>query len=157
MKRALLRVALIAALVHVGVAQSREPKSQAAPKTAARVDEVKQMEKRYTDALMKRDLATLEKIWSHDYTFTNGQGKLLSRAERLENVKTGATEIQSTDERDVQVRVYGGDAAVLVSHVTLKAQYSGREASGEYRHTAVWIKAAGGWHLVANQITPIVQ
>ena len=157
MKRALLRVALIAALVHVGVAQSREPKSQAAPKTAARVDEVKQMEKRYTDALMKRDLATLEKIWSHDYTFTNGQGKLLSRAERLENVKTGATEIQSADERDVQVRVYGGDAAVLVSHVTLKAQYSGKEASGEYRHTAVWIKGAGGWHLVANQITPIVQ
>ena len=157
MKRALLRVALIAALVHVGVAQSREPKSQAAPKTAARVDEVKQMEKRYTDALMKRDLATLEKIWSHDYTFTNGQGKLLSRAERLENVKTGATEIHSTEEHDVQVRVYGGDAAVLVSHVTLKAQYSGKEASGEYRHTAVWIKAAGGWHLVANQITPIVQ
>ncbi len=157
MKRALLRVALIAALVHVGVAQSREPKSQAAPKTAARVDEVKQMEKRYTDALMKRDLATLEKIWSHDYTFTNGQGKLLSRAERLENVKTGATEIHSTEEHDVQVRVYGGDAAVLVSHVTLKAQYSGKEASGEYRHTAVWIKGAGGWHLVANQITPIVQ
>ena len=157
MKRALLRVALIAALVHVGVAQSREPKSQAAPKTAARVDEVKQMEKRYTDALMKRDLATLEKIWSHDYTFTNGQGRLLSRAERLENVKTGATEIQSADERDVQVRVYGGDAAVLVSHVTLKAQYSGKEASDEYRHTAVWIKGAGGWHLVANQITPIVQ
>jgi len=156
-KRALLRVALIAALVHVGVAQSREPKSQAAPKTAARVDEVKQMEKRYTDALMKRDLATLEKIWSHDYTFTNGQGKLLSRAERLENVKTGATEIHSTEEHDVQVRVYGGDAAVLVSHVTLKAQYSGKEASGEYRHTAVWIKGAGGWHLVANQITPIVQ
>ena len=157
MKRALLRVALIAALVHVGVAQSREPKSQAAPKTAARVDEVKQMEKRYTDALMKRDLATLEKIWSHDYTFTNGQGKLLSRAERLENVKTGATEIQSTEEHDVQVRVYGGDAAVLVSHVTLKAQYSGKEASGEYRHTAVWIKESGGWQLVANQITPIVQ
>ena len=157
MKRALLRVALNAALVHVGVAQSREPKSQAAPKTAARVDEVKQMEKRYTDALMKRDLATLEKIWSHDYTFTNGQGKLLSRAERLENVKTGATEIHSTEEHDVQVRVYGGDAAVLVSHVTLKAQYSGKEASGEYRHTAVWIKGAGGWHLVANQITPIVQ
>ena len=157
MKRALLRVALIAALVHVGVAQSREPKSQAAPKTAARVDEVKQMEKRYTDALMKRDLATLEKIWSHDYTFTNGQGKLLSRAERLENVKTGATEIHSTEEHDVQVRVYGGDAAVLVSHVTLKAQYSGKEASGEYRHTAVWIKGVGGWQLVANQITPIVQ
>jgi ketosteroid isomerase-like protein len=157
MKRALLYVALAAALVQVGVAQSREPKSQAAPKTSTPVDEVQQMEKRYTDALMKKDLATLEKIWSHDYTFTNGQGKLLSRAERLENVKTGATEIQSTEEHDVQVRVYSGDAAVLVSHVTLKARYSGKEASGEYRHTAVWIKGAGGWQLVANQITPIVQ
>jgi ketosteroid isomerase-like protein len=156
MKRAPLCVAFAVVLIQVGVAQSREPKSQAAPQTAIPADEVKQMEKRYTDALMKKDLAALEKIWSHDYTFTNGQGKLLSKAERLENVKTGATEIQSTEEHDVQVRVYG-DAAVLVSHVTLKAQYSGKEASGEYRHTAVWIKASGGWHLVANQITPIVQ
>ena len=157
MKRTLLYVALAAALLQVGVARSEAPASQAASKTATPADEVKQMEKRHTDALMKKDLAALEKIWSHDYTFTNGQGRLLSRAERLENVRTGATEIQSADERDVQVRVYGGDAAVLVSHVTLKAQYSGKEASGEYRHTAVWIKAAGGWHLVANQITPIVQ
>ena len=157
MKRALLYVALAAALVQVGVARSEAPESQAAPKTATPADEVKQMEKRYTDALMKKDRATLEKIWSHDYTFTNGQGKLLSRAERLENVKTGATEIQSTEEHDVQVRVYGGNTAVLVSHVTLQAKYSGKEASGDYRHTAVWIKGAGGWHLVANQITPIVQ
>jgi ketosteroid isomerase-like protein len=157
MKHALLPVALVAVLVQVGPARAREPESPATPKSATLADEVKQMEKRYTDALMKKDLATLEKIWSHGYTFINGQGKLLSRAERLENVKTGATEIQSTEERDVQVRVYGDDAAVLVSHVTLNARYSGREASGEYRHTAVWIKAAGGWHLVANQITPIAR
>jgi ketosteroid isomerase-like protein len=157
MKRAPLWIAFAVALIQVGEVQSKEPKSPAAQQTASTADEVKQMEKRYTDALMKKDLATLEKIWSHDYTFTNGQGKLLNKAERLENVKTGATEIQSTVERDVQVRVYGGDAAVLVSDVTLKAQYSGKEASGDYRHTAVWIKGAGGWHLVANQITPIVQ
>ena len=157
MKYALLHVALVAVLIPVGVAQSREPESPATPATATLADEVKGMEKRYTDALMKKDLATLEKIWSPDYTFTNGQGKLLSRAERLENVKTGATEIQSTEERDVQVRVYGGDAAVLVSHVTLKARYSGKEASGEYRHTAVWIKGAGGWNMVANQITRIAR
>jgi uncharacterized protein (TIGR02246 family) len=157
MKRAPLCVALAVALIQVGVAQSREPKSQAAPQSPTPADEVKQMAKRYTDALMKKDLATLERIWSPDYTFTNGQGKLLRKAERLENVKTGATEIESTEEHDVQVRVYGGDAAVLISHVTLKAKYSGKEASGEYRHTAVWIKESGGWQLVANQITPIVQ
>src|SRR3989442_14727048 len=56
MKRALPYVALAAALVQVGVAQSREPKSQAAAKTSTPVDEVQQMEKRYTDALMKKDL-----------------------------------------------------------------------------------------------------
>jgi uncharacterized protein (TIGR02246 family) len=134
-----------------------EPTSGAGAAKPDSADEVKQMAKRYTDALMKKDLATLESIWSPDYTFTNGQGKLLRKAERLENVKTGATEIESTEEHDVQVRVYGGDAAVLISHVTLKAKYSGKEASGEYRHTAVWIKESGGWQLVANQITPIVQ
>src|SRR5437016_13377999 len=104
MKRALLYVALAAALVQVGVARSEAPASQAASKTATPADEVKLMEKRYTDALMKKDLAALEKIWSHDYTFTNGQGRLLSRAERLENVRTGATETQADDRRGSPVR-----------------------------------------------------
>ena len=48
-------------------------------------------------------------------------------------------------------------AAVLTCRVTLKAQYSGKEGSGEYRNTAFWVKTAMGWQMAANQITPIAK
>ncbi|MGH8574027.1 MAG: nuclear transport factor 2 family protein, partial [Gammaproteobacteria bacterium] len=39
----------------------------------------------YTEALIKRDLAALDKIWAEGYTFTNGRGELLTKKERMEN------------------------------------------------------------------------
>lgn len=119
--------------------------------------EVRQMQKQFADAIQAGDAAALGRIWSDDYTFTNGSGQVVTKAQRLANLKTGATDVQSADERDIKVKVYGGDAAVLTSHVTLKARYSGKEGSGEYRNTAVWIKTSAGWQMVANQITPIAK
>jgi len=52
------------------------------------------------------------------------------------------------------VRVYG-NVAVATSRVTIKGQYSGKQASGQYRSINVWVKGAAGWQLVANQLTPV--
>jgi len=46
---------------------------------------------------------------------------------------------------------------VLTSRVVLKAQYSGKQGSGEYRNTAFWVKMAAGWQMAANQITLIAK
>ena len=81
----------------------------------------------------------------------------MTKAQRLANLRTGATNVQSADETDIKVRVYGRDAAVLTSRVTLKAQYSGKEGSGEYRNTAFWVKTSAGWQMAANQITAIAK
>ncbi len=119
--------------------------------------EVRQMQKRYNEALPKKDLVALRQIWADDYVFTNGSGMVTTKAQRLENIQSSATEIRAADERDIRVRVYGGDTAVLTSLVVLKARYSDRESSGEYRNTAVWVKTAAGWRMVASQITPITR
>jgi ketosteroid isomerase-like protein len=135
------------------VAQAPQAKAPAADPAA----EVRQMQKRYNEALPKKNLAALRQIWADDYVFTNGSGMVMTKAQRLDNLQSSATEIRSADERDIRVRVYGGDAAVLTSLVVLKARYSGRESSGEYRNTAVWVRTAAGWRMVASQITPITR
>ena len=117
--------------------------------------EVKQMIKEYRQALLKRDVAALERIWADDYTFINASGKLLSKAERLANLKSGATALETIkSEGEPVVRVYG-DAAVAVSRVTLAGRYSGRATSGAFRSMHVWAKRQGHWQLVANQQTRI--
>ena len=122
---------------------------------AAAEREVRQTIEKYRTALIEHDAAALEQIWADDYTFTNGAGETHSKAQRLANLKSGATSLDSiSEEEDIKVRVYG-KVAVATSRVTIKGQYSGKQASGQYRSIHVWVKGAAGWQLVANQITPV--
>jgi ketosteroid isomerase-like protein len=113
------------------------------------------MIEKYRTAILQRDVATLEKIWADDYVFVNAAGGVLTKTDRLANVKSGATTLDSINqEENVTVRVYQS-SAVATSRVTLKGQYSGEPISGEYRSTLVWVKGPGGWQFVSNQLTAL--
>ena len=117
--------------------------------------EVLQAIEKYRSAILNRDTAALEQIWADDYTFVNGAGEVLSKPQRLQNIKSGATSLDSvTQGADVKVRTYR-DTAVVTSRVTIKGQYSGKEASGQYRSMLVWLRGPSGWQLIANQLTPL--
>ena len=109
----------------------------------------------YLEAIIDADSATLAKLYTDDYTFTNGRGMFLSKEDRLQNIETGATDLESVEVSDREVRIYG-NTAIDTNQVTLKAKYSGQAASGDYRHLSVWVKQGNTWRLAANQITPIV-
>jgi ketosteroid isomerase-like protein len=122
---------------------------------AAAEQEVRQAIKKYREALLQRDAAALEQIWADDYTFTNGAGETHSKAQRLANLKSGATSLDSiSQEEEMKVRVHG-NVAVATGRVTIKGQYSGKQASGQYQSINVWVKGPAGWQLVANQLTPV--
>jgi len=122
---------------------------------AAAEQEVRQTIKKYRTALLQKDAATLEQIWTDDYTFTNGAGETHTKAERLAHLKSGATSLDSISEaEDMKVRIHG-NVAVVTSRVIIKGQYSGKRASGQYRSINVWVKGAAGWQLIANQLTPV--
>jgi len=117
--------------------------------------EVRQTIEKYRTALLQRDILTLEKIWADDYVFANASGEVLTKAQRLANVKSGATTLESINEEEkITVRVYQ-NSAVATSRVTLKGQYSGQSLSGQYRSTHVWVKGPNGWQLVSNQLTAL--
>jgi len=117
--------------------------------------EVRQMIQKYRSALLQRDIPVLEKIWADDYVFVNASGEVLTKAQRLSNLKSGATSLDSiNEEENITVRVYQ-NSAVVTSRVTLKGQYSGKQISGQYRSTLVWVKGSAGWQLVSNQLTAL--
>jgi len=122
---------------------------------AAAEQEVRQTIKKYRTALLQKDAATLEQIWVDDYTFTNGAGETHTKGERLAHLKSGATSLDSISEaEDMKVRIHG-NVAVVTSRVTIKGQYTGKQASGQFRSINVWVKGAAGWQLIANQLTPV--
>jgi len=104
-------------------------------------------------ALLNKDIATLERIWADDFVFINYRGQLVTRAQRLENVRTGATAFKSVTYGEEIVRPYG-DAAVLIGMVTLEGQYSGvEEGGGSYRFVAVCTRHAEAWKISVLEMT----
>jgi ketosteroid isomerase-like protein len=150
MKKITYVAILTVALLSFGRQQSVAQGTDAAPE-----QEVRQAIKKYREALLQRDASALEQIWADDYTFTNGAGETHSKAQRLANLKSGATSLDSiSQEEEMKVRVHG-DVAVATGRVTIKGQYSGKQASGQYQSINVWVKGPAGWQLIANQLTPV--
>jgi ketosteroid isomerase-like protein len=151
MKHPLFVILISLAVMPFGFAQTP---TAADNKTAEQ--EVKQMIEQYRTALTKKDTAALERIWADDYTFINAHGVVVTKAERLANLKSGATSLDTIiTDPDMKIRVYGGDVAVAINRVTLKGKYSGKATSGQFQASIVWAKTPSGWQLVCNQITPV--
>jgi ketosteroid isomerase-like protein len=110
----------------------------------------------YAQALTKRDVETLDEIWTADYTFVNPRGELLSKTQRIVNIKSGTTEFHTMSPQKERLHVQG-NFAVEIGRIVVEGEYSGQESSGEYRYTTVWIKMQKRWRMLANQITLIAK
>jgi ketosteroid isomerase-like protein len=108
-----LLLAALISFVALPLALSQTP-SPTDNKTAEQ--EVRQMIEQYRTALTKKDTAALERIWADDYTFVNASGAVVTKAERLANLKSGATSLDTiVTDSDMKIRIYGGDVAVAQS------------------------------------------
>ena len=152
MKRGIPHLAITMALLSFAFGQS--PTQQESQDNKSE-QEVRQTIEKYRTALLQRDIPTLEKIWADDYIFVNALGKVMTKAQRLANAKSGATTLDSiNEEENITVRVYQ-NSAVATSRVMIKGKYGGQPTSGQYRSTHVWVKGPEGWQLVSNQLTPL--
>jgi ketosteroid isomerase-like protein len=109
----------------------------------------------HCNAQRKKDFAALEKLWADDFTFVNPRGQVLSKADRLKNVRTGATGFKTLTCDEVKTHSWGKDWAVTTIRAVIEGQYSGQEGSGNYRCTFFWAQPHGRWQLVALQMTRI--
>jgi ketosteroid isomerase-like protein len=123
--------------------------------SAAPPDGVHAAIRHYREALKSKDLTALEAIWTDDYVFVNGHGQLRTKADRIADIRSGASSIDSiTHEEEPTVRTHGKTTLVL-SRVTIVGTYSGRKVSHDFRSLHVWINENGKWRLVYNQLTPV--
>src|SRR5438067_11823350 len=149
MKRIIPYTVINVALLSFAFGQS-ETQQQSADSSSEQ--EVRQAIEKYRTALLRRDVPSLDQIWTDDYFFVNASGEMLTKAQRLANLKSGATTLESiNEEEDLKVRIHQ-NTAVATSRVTIKGQYSGQPTSGQYRSIHIWVKGLTGWQLVANQL-----
>jgi len=117
-------------------------------------EQIKSIEEERNRAILSGDAATLDRMTAEDYTFITLRGELRTKAEIVKGFQSGAFKYESRTISELKVRVYG-DTAVVTGRSTQKGEEDGKDYSGDYRFTRVYVKDKGRWITVALQTTPI--
>ena len=99
------------------------------------------------------DTAAIERLYTNDYVSTSATGLVRTKAEVLDDLKSGALKVTSLSSDDVKVRVHG-DSAIVTGTSTISGTDKGREMKGASRFTQVWVKRDGRWQLAAFHLSP---
>jgi ketosteroid isomerase-like protein len=114
------------------------------------------IEQEMDDAAIKGDTSASEKYLPDNSTFTDPGGTVMDKARTIDDFKSGNLRVESSKFEDMKVQVYG-NTAVVTYGTTDKASYKGKDISGKYRWTDVFVKRNGRWQIVAGQGTRVAQ
>ena len=114
------------------------------------------IEQELTDALLKNDVSPSQKYLADTYVFTAPDGDVMDKARSIADLKSGDLKFESSKIEDMKVKLYG-DTAIVTYATTDKGSYKGKDLSGRYRWTDVFIKRNGNWQLVAGHGAPIAK
>jgi hypothetical protein len=114
------------------------------------------IEQEMDDAVVKGDTSASERYMAANSTFTDPGGMVMDKARSIADLKSGDLKIESSKLEDMKVQVYD-NTAVVTYGTTDKGTYKGKDISGKYRWTDVFVKGKGGWQIVAGQGTRVAQ
>ena len=116
--------------------------------------ELTQLVKDLNAALVKADIAFLERVLAQDYVHYRPHGDVENLAQYLQDRKDGRVEFESLVANDIKVRFYG-DTAIVTYRSTAKGKDRWGTINEQRRWTRVFVRKDGRWQLVHSQGTTI--
>jgi len=126
------------------------PAVSAAPTSDANVEQqVIQVVKDWIDAVPKRDTERIGQLLADDFVAILWDGTKRTKAEHLEEIRSGKYAVQSITLDDTQARVLG-DTAVVTYYQFEKSQTAGVNTSSGSAWTDVLARRDGRWQVIAE-------
>jgi len=117
---------------------------------------VMQIEQDMGAAIQKGDASPFERYIADTFVFTDSDGGVTDKTHLVSDIKSGDLKFESSKLDDLKVQVYG-NTAVATYGTTDKGNYKGKDISGQYRWTDVFVKRKGQWQMVASQGTRLAK
>jgi ketosteroid isomerase-like protein len=118
--------------------------------------EVREMERRLSDALTRLDKTALLNIMADEYISTDSRSIVANKEEQINSFQLPAgVTLKSFDLEDVNVRIFEGITAVVTGRDTLRLNFKGQDVNLPFRYTRIYLKRQGKWQLIAQHVTEI--
>ena len=120
---------------------------------------IRRLELAESDAVLRSDVAALEKLWAEDFTVNNPQNQISrGRKEVLDRVRSGLLRYSSFAREIESVGFYGDTVIVMGLEILTPAGNNPRAGQTlRRRYTNVWMKRKGNWLLTARHANVICQ
>lgn len=151
-----MRKTILSIIAVLGVICGPRTMMAANPTSNAETEnEIRAVEHERFLAMQKRDMTALGRTLASDLVFIDTKGRLLNKAEYMEEIQSGDLQFLTVDNGDYEFYVYGN--TVIMSGVAKsQVEYRGNVNKIPRRFTSVFVKTNGHWLLVAHQATLIV-
>ena len=115
---------------------------------------VQAAEQQIAEATDKDDADKLESLWAPEFVWVGPVGNVLTRAQRLDQIRTGREKSAGYTIDQEEVRIYG-PTAVVTFRSTVAGVIDGKDISSRRRVTNVLVQREGRWQAVSQHSTLI--
>lgn len=110
------------------------------------------VEREWTDAHLRGDVATIARLMAHDYMKINADGSVTDRATTLASYTPETRYWEQAQGDEYLVQIYG-ETAVVIGRWTARGINNGERFDYSARFMSVYVKRDGEWKMVAEQST----
>lgn len=115
---------------------------------------VKQLEERYTTALLKRDERAFGELLAEDLVHISFEGQAAGKTEYMAFFKQGSWKYTKYEPTNIAVKLIG-NAAVVTGRVERTIVVNDKETTGAFAFTHVWARTGERWRLTSSQVTTV--
>ena len=117
--------------------------------------EVLQFERDACKAFLDADISALERTLTPDFTLTLSNGDVSTRADEINELRSGKIHYDIFANYDMLARLYGDDIAVVLGKTRVKGTAEGNPFDRVVQFTDTLVKRDGRWQLCAVQACPM--
>jgi ketosteroid isomerase-like protein len=104
----------------------------------------------YQEAVKNNDAATMARMLADDFVLVTGLGKTYTKADLLEEARSGRVVYERQEDTNQKVRVWG-DTAVVTALLWVKGTDSGKAFDYKLWFSDTYIRTPGGWRYAFAQ------
>ncbi len=145
-----MKLSLIVAIVVFaisGVASGQSPKQKEAIEK-----KVRDLDHAHADAVLRGDLAAMDRIWTKDFKVNNP----FNEVDKADRIRTGAVTYSSFVRVAETVLIHKNTVIVMGRETVVPSRNSpDAEKTINRRYTNIWMKREGQWRLIARHASVI--